>query len=152
MVDLFLRHQNRLYMLQRMQTLWFLFAAVCAFLTIRLSFFAGNLEVVGQPASYQYLNAGFNTWILIITVGLICVSVIDIFLYKKRKLQSRIAIITMLFSLLNIYLYYRQTLKFTHGNYALTSVFTFLIPVFLFLAIRGISRDERLVKSLNRLR
>jgi len=139
-------------MLQRMQTLWLLFAAVCAFLTIRLSFFAGNLEVAGQPATYQYLNAGFNIWILIITVGLICVSVVDIFLYKKRKLQSLIAIISMLFSLLNIYLYYRQTLKFAHGNYALTSVFTLLIPVFLFLAVRGISRDEKLVKSLNRLR
>lgn len=139
-------------MLQRMQTLWFLFAAVCAFLTIRLSFYGGNLEAAGQPSSYQYLNAGFNIWILIITVALICASVIDIFLYKKRKLQSFIAVAAILFSLLNIYLYYRQTLKFTHGDYALTSVFTFLIPVFLFLAARGISKDEKLVKSLNRLR
>jgi hypothetical protein len=31
-------------------------------------------------------------------------------------------------------------------------VLTFLVPVFLFLAIRGISKDEKLVKSLNRLR
>ena len=139
-------------MLQRMQTLWLLFAAICAFLSIRLSFYGGNLEVPGQPTSYQYLNAAFNIWILIITVGLICVSVIDIFLYKKRKLQSRIAILAFLFSLLNIYLYYKQTLKFTSGNYSLTSLLSFVIPVFLFLAIRGISRDEKLVKSLNRLR
>jgi hypothetical protein len=139
-------------MLQRMQTLWLLFAAICAFLSIRLSFYGGNVEVPGQPASYQYLNAAFNIWILIITVGLICVSVVDIFLYKKRKLQSRIAILALLFALLNIYLYYKQTLKFTSGNYSLTSILSFLIPVFLFLAIRGISRDEKLVKSLNRLR
>jgi hypothetical protein len=139
-------------MLQRMQTLWLLLAAACAFLTIRLSFFGGNLEVPGQPATYQYLNAAFNTWILIITIGLISISLIDIFLYKKRKLQSRLAILAILFSLLNIYLYYKQTLKFTNGNYSLTSILTFLIPVFLFLAVRGISRDEKLVKSLNRLR
>lgn len=139
-------------MLQRMQTLWFLLAAICAFLSIRLSFYGGNLEVPNQAATYQYLNAAFNIWILIITTGLICVSVVDIFLYKRRKLQSRIAIVALLFSLLNIYLYYRQTLKFTNGNYSLTSVLTFLIPVFLFLAIRGIFRDEKLVKSLNRLR
>jgi hypothetical protein len=135
-----------------MQTLWLLFAAICAFLSIRLSFYGGNLAIPGQPATYQYLNAAFNIWILIITVALICVSVVDIFLYKKRKLQSRIAILALLFSLLNIYLYYKQTLKFTSGNYSLTSVLTFLIPVFFFLAIRGISKDEKLVKSLNRLR
>jgi predicted ferric reductase len=139
-------------MLQRMQTLWLFFAAACAFLSIRLSFFGGNLEVPGQPATYQYLNAAFNIWILIITIGIICISLIDIFLYKKRKLQSRLAILAILLSLLNIYLYYKQTLKFTNGNYSLTSILTFLIPVFLFLAVRGISRDEKLVKSLNRLR
>jgi hypothetical protein len=139
-------------MLQRMQTLWLLFAAICAFLSIRLSFYGGNMAIPGQPTTYQYLNAAFNIWILIITVGLICVSVVDIFLYRKRKLQSRIAILALLFSLLNIYLYYKQTLKFASGNYSLTSVLTFLIPVFFFLAIRGISKDERLVKSLNRLR
>ena len=69
-------------MLQRMQTLWFLFAGICAFLSIRLSFYGGNLEVPNQAATYQYLNAAFNIWILIITIGLICVSVIDIFLYR----------------------------------------------------------------------
>lgn len=139
-------------MLQRMQTVWLLLTGICAFLSIRLSFYGGNLEMPNQPTTYQYLNAAFNIWILIITTGLICVSVIDIFLYKKRKLQSRIAILALLFSLLNIYLYYRQTLKFTNGNYSLTAVLTFLVPVFLFLAIRGISKDEKLVKSLNRLR
>ena len=145
-------------MLQRMQTVWLLFAAICAFLTIRLSFYGGSLEVAGGTAlpadasPIQYLNAAFNIWILIITIALICGSVIDIFLYKNRKLQLRIVIVAILFSLLNIYLYYRQTLKFAHGFYALTAILVFVIPVFLFLAARGIGRDEKLVKSLDRLR
>lgn len=139
-------------MLQRMQSVWLLFAAICAFFTIRLSFYSGNLAVPGQPISYQYLNAAFNIWILVITVGLICASVIDIFLYKNRKIQMRIVVVSLLFSLFNIFLYYKQTLKFTNGNYALTAVLSFLIPVFLFLAARGISKDQKLVKSLNRLR
>jgi hypothetical protein len=126
---------------------------VCAFLTFRLSFYSGNLEIAGQPNNItQYLTAAFNIWILIITIGLICASVIDIFFYKKRKIQLRIVIVSLLFSLLNIYLYYKQTLKFTNGSYTLTSLLTFLIPVFLFLTARGISKDEKLVKSLNRLR
>lgn len=148
-------------MLQRMQSVWLLFAAICAFLTIRLSFYGGNLETVINPplsalpaetSPLQYLNAAFNIWILIITIALVCGSVIDIFLYKNRKLQLRIAIVAILLSLLNIYLYYKQTLKFSHGFYALTSVLVFVIPVFLFLAARGIKRDEKLVKSLDRLR
>lgn len=145
-------------MLQRMQTVWLLFAAICAFLTIRLSFYGGSLEIAGSPSlpadvsPIRYLNAAFNIWILIITIALICGSVIDIFLYKNRKLQLRIAIVAILLSLLNIYLYYKQTLRFSHGFYALTSVLVFVIPIFLFLAARGIGRDEKLVKSLDRLR
>jgi hypothetical protein len=140
-------------MFQRMQTLWLFFAALCAFLTIRLSFYSGNLPVApGEPPTFQYLNADFNIWILIITISLICIPLITMFLYKKRKIQLRVTIIALLLSLLNIYLYYRQTLKFTHGEYALTAVIALLVPVLLFLAIRGISRDEKLVKSLNRLR
>jgi hypothetical protein len=42
--------------------------------------------------------------------------------------------------------------KFTSGNMALTSVFALAIPVFLLLAISGIWKDEKLVKSLDRLR
>jgi K+ transporter len=139
-------------MLQRLQTLWLLIAALLAFFSIRLSFYSGNLETPGQPATFQYLNATFNIWILIVTIGLVCASVISIFLYKSRKIQLRIVVVTLLFSLLNIFLYYKQTLKFTNGAYSLTAVLALLIPVFLFLAARGISKDEKLVKSLNRLR
>jgi hypothetical protein len=139
-------------MLQRMQSIWLLFAGICAFLTIRLSFYSGNIELPGQPSTFQYLNAGFNVWILVITVALICIAAIDIFLYKNRKLQGRLAILGILLSLLNIFLYYKQIHKFTIGNYDLTAILAIVIPIFFFFASRGIYRDERLVKSLNRLR
>lgn len=139
-------------MLQRIQSIWLLLAAICAFLTIRLSFYSGNIETPGQPASFQFLNAGFNIWILILTVALVCIAAIDIFLYKNRKLQGRLALLGLLLSLLNIFLYYKQTQKFTVGNYDLTAVLAILIPVLFFLAFRGIYRDQKLVKSLDRLR
>lgn len=139
-------------MLQRIQSIWLLLAAICAFLTIRLSFYSGNIETPGQPASFQFLNAGFNIWILIVTVALVCIAAIDIFLYKNRKLQGRLALLGILLSLLNIFLYYKQTRKFTVGNYDLTAVLAILIPVLFFLALRGIYRDQKLVKSLDRLR
>ena len=139
-------------MLQRMQSVWLLLAALSAFLTIKFSFYSGNIETAGQPSSFQYLTAGFNIMILILTISLVCIAAIDIFLYKNRKLQARLAILGILLSLLNIFLYFKQIPKFAVGNYDLTAILSFLIPVFFFLATRGIYKDQKLVKSLDRLR
>ncbi len=135
-----------------MQTLWLLLAVLCAFLTFRLSFYSGNIMTEGQPSSFKYLNGRFYIWILIVTVVLACLAVVDIFLYKNRKLQGRIAILGVILSLLNIFLYLKQTSKFIEGNYDLTAVLAFALPIFFFMAARGIYKDENLVKSLNRLR
>lgn len=139
-------------MLQRMQTIWLLLAAICAFLTIRLSFFSGNFQTPGQTASFQYLTASFNIVILIITIALVCIAMIGIFLYKNRKLQARLAILAILLSVLNIFIYYKQAQRFIVGNYDLTAVLAIALPVFFFLAFRGIYKDQKLMKSLDRLR
>jgi len=141
-------------MLQRMQSVWLLLAAVCAFLTIRYSFYSGNIESPGQPASFQYLTASFNIWILIITIALVCIAAIDIFLYKNRKLQGRLAILGILLSVSNIFLYLKEIHRFVEhqGSHTITAVFVFAIPVLFFLAARGIYKDQQLVKSLDRLR
>ena len=141
-------------MLQRMQSVWLLLAAICAVLTIKFSFYSGNIEVPGQPVSFQYLTAAFSIWILIVTVVITCIAVIDIFLYKNRKLQGRLAILGILFSFLNIFLYLKEIHRFVEnqGSHTITSVFVFLIPILFFLAWRGIYKDQKLVKSLDRLR
>ncbi|HEX3080332.1 MAG TPA: DUF4293 domain-containing protein [Puia sp.] len=141
-------------MLQRMQSVWLLLAAVCAVLTIKFSFYSGNVEVPGQPASFQYLTASFSIWILIVTIAITCIAAIDIFLYKNRKLQGRLAILGFLLSILNIFLYLKEIHRFVEhqGSHTISSVFVFMIPVFFFLAWRGIYRDQKLVKSLDRLR
>lgn len=141
-------------MLQRIQSFWLLLAAISAFLTIKFSFYSGNIETAGQPTSFQYLTASFNIWILILTIVLVCIAGIDIFLYKNRKLQGRLAILGFIFSLLNIFLYLKEIHRFieNQGSHTITSVFVFLIPVFFILAFRGIYRDQKLVKSLDRLR
>ena len=141
-------------MLQRMQSVWLLLTAICAVLTIKFSFYSGNIEVPGQPVSFQYLTASFNIWILIVTIAITCIAAIDIFLYKNRKLQSRLAILGILLSILNIFLYLKEIHRFVEqqGSHTITSVFVFLIPILFFLAWRGIYRDQKLVKSLDRLR
>jgi DMSO/TMAO reductase YedYZ heme-binding membrane subunit len=141
-------------MLQRMQSVWLLLAAICAFLTIKFSFYSGNMEMPGQPASFQQLTASFNIWILIVTIAMVCLAAIDIFLYKNRKLQLRLAVLGIIFSFLNIYLYLNAIHKFieNQGSHPISSIFAFAIPIFFFLAARGIYRDQKLVKSLDRLR
>jgi hypothetical protein len=135
-----------------MQSLWLLLAAVAAFLTIKFSFYSGNISLNGQPPSFEHLNAGFYFWIELITIALVCIAAIDIFLYKNRKLQGRLALLGILFSLLNIFLYTKQTHRFDAGNYDLSALLALAVPVFFFLAARGIYRDQKLVKSLDRLR
>ena len=141
-------------MLQRMQSIWLLLAAVCGILTMRYSFFSGNKLGDNQAKLFESLTATTSILILVLTIALISGILIDIFLYKNRKLQLRIAILGIVISVLNIFLYYKQTQNFlpNEGTYDLTAVLTLAIPIFLILAARGIYKDQKLVKSLDRLR
>src|SRR6266542_4231277 len=77
---------------------------------------------------------------------------IIIFLYKDRKMQLRLTIVTMLLSILNIWLYFSAIKNYVEGYYDITAFIVFLVPIFLLFAARGIYKDERLVKRMNRLR
>lgn len=141
-------------MIQRLQSVWLLLAAVAAFCSIKLSFYSGHLIEGNQPKPNVPLTAQSNLLLLILTAGVGIASLIAIFLYKNRKMQLRIVLITLLVSLLNLGLYYSETQKYVpgEGTISLWAVFAIFIPILLFFAIRGIRRDEKLVKSLDRLR
>ena len=140
-------------MIQRIQTIWFSLAAICAGLTIKLSFYTGNkLDVITKAKVFDTLNS-CNPTILSVLVGfMVAACLIGIFTYKNRKKQLQIALLTAIVSIINIVLYIYETRAFVEGQYSITSIVTFLIPVFLLLAARGIWKDEQLVKSADRLR
>jgi len=75
-----------------------------------------------------------------------------IFLYKNRRLQLRLTVVALFIAVINVLLYFTQLKKYTSGNISLTAIFALAIPLLLFLAARGIWKDEKLVKSLDRLR
>lgn len=142
-------------MIQRIQSVWLLLAAAAAFLTLRFSFFGGNKLIAATNTKvYEALTARSNIMITILSAGVGLAALICIFLYKNRKRQFRIALIALLASVVNIVLFFLETRKFIarEGNYDLTAAFAFAVPVFLILALRGIKKDEKLVKSLDRLR
>ena len=139
-------------MIQRIQTVWLFLAALFAALTYKFPFYSGNVINKENVQRFEKLLASSNFLVLIFTAGLIVGTIIMIFMYKNRKQQMWLTAAAAGLSIINIVLYFTQLKKFISGNMSLTAVFALAIPVFLFLAMNGIWKDEKLVKSLDRLR
>jgi hypothetical protein len=151
-------------MLQRKQTLWMLAALICAVLTFQFAFYTGNVLVGANGHVFMKLraapNLGFgkdsasagSVLILVVTVILILGILYAMFLFKARRKQIWITIGLIILSLLNIFLFWRATKDFLEGSYSIGALLSVAIPVFLFMAARGIRKDEKLVKSTDRLR
>lgn len=141
-------------MLQRIQSVWLLLATAASFLTLRFSFYSGNIVKNGQPKAFSQLVATDSILLTITTVATGLLALVTIFLYKDRKLQTRLCLLALLLSGLNLVLFYIEIKKFVplEGNYDLTAAIGIVVPLFIILAIRGIYRDQKLVKSLDRLR
>lgn len=129
-------------------------AAICAVLTFRFPFFSGHLQTdPAKGVTLEYLTATSKPiWLLIIAVFLAVGILVNIFNYKNRKQQLLVTIVLILVSLLNILVYWFATSQYIGGTFSLSALFVLAIPVFLIFASRGISKDEKLVKSADRLR
>lgn len=147
-------------MLQRKQTVWTLLAAICAALSFNFSFYHGQVAVGQYGHEIRYLTAwphylnGTSGSILItvVTVILVVGALWNIFNYKNRTRQLWVTIGLFVISLLNIFLYWNDLSQFQEGGMSLSAVFVLLIPVLFVYAARGIRKDEKLVKSADRLR
>lgn len=139
-------------MIQRIQTVWLILAALFAALTYKFPFYTGNIIDKENVQRYEKLVASSNFLVLIFTAGLVAGTIIMIFMYKNRKQQMWLVAAAAGLSIINIVLYITELKKFSSGNMSLTAILALAIPVFLLLAIRGIWKDEKLVKSLDRLR
>ncbi len=135
-------------MVQRLQTLWLLLASACAFLTFKFPFY--NLSVA-MPGHTNEFTAQSSIVLTILTsiLGALCLFLV--FMYKNRKLQLRLSFLALILSgiVTYLYFYYRDV---SVSGISLFAVFTFLIPVFILMAIRGIYSDIKLIKSLDRIR
>lgn len=141
-------------MIQRKQTLWLLLAAVASFLTLKFPFYTGNIikDTVTGVKTFELLNARFDIFITILSVAVGVAALITIFLYNDRKKQMLFITVNTIVSVLVIVLYYLQTKKFVDGAYSITSILTIAVPALLIMAIIGINKDEKLIKSVDRLR
>ena len=136
-------------MIQRIQSVWLFLASVLAFLMLKLSFYTGTHLPDNQ---YDQLTGTDTMSLMIATIGLGLLTFITIFLYKTRKVQLRLVIVALLLELLLIFLFYRETQNFSQGAFSITAALHVFIIAGLFLAARGIRKDEKLVRSTDRLR
>ena len=155
-------------MIQRIQTVYLLLATIAMSLTLFLplaTIWQGGNEIIIK-AWFADGTVGFKAplplYLSIILSVATALPFVTIFLYKKRMAQIRICvseIVLLLGSVAFIALYcYRlcevlaemmTDLNFTLG---FASLMPFVAIIFVVLAIRGIARDEALVRSLDRIR
>ncbi|MET0394438.1 MAG: DUF4293 family protein [Chitinophagaceae bacterium] len=138
-------------MIQRQQSLWLLLAAVASFFSFQYPFYTGN-KIENNSTLFAELEAGSTMPLLLLTGLSILLALITIFLYKNRKTQFRMAIGGIALSALLLVLYFLEMQKFISGNFALSCIGVLLILIGYLMAARGIHRDQKLVRSLDKLR
>jgi hypothetical protein len=155
-------------MLQRIQSLYLLMTTILPLIFLKGNFLriinrAGNEIVMNFSGIYQSegvkavsrLNQMIPVSILIIIIPVL--SVLAIFLFRKRKLQMKVVTAVIILSLLwiGLILYYSLTAgdglsaSYVPGPKLILAPLVFIFGI---LAYRGIRRDENLVSSYDRLR
>ena len=130
-------------MIQRIQTVWMFLAAIIVFLTLKFSFYSGTLAA---DNAYHAVIASDSFLLLILTSALGTGILINIFLFKNRTAQIRIILLAIIMECLIIFLYIKQTGKFSTGSFTLWSAFHILIIIFLVFAARGVYKDAKLIQ------
>ncbi len=147
-LSLFKILQNIQKMIQRIQSVYLLIVAVLFTILI----FMPSLGVIPCKCDLNcsiFLQSNFLFFLRIIIVA---VSILSIFLYKKRKVQIRLTI----FSIILISIYYVPLILYispeTFFHFIIPIALPFIGIIFSFLALRAIKKDEALIRSLDRIR
>jgi len=167
-------------MIQRIQTLYLLLAAICAVVLCIVSPVTFHTpEEATEPAAFEvgfcnlqeitinelgeevvmYNGRSMSTWgltALALTIGIL--AVVDIFLYKKRILQARLNIFTIV-ACLGYYAMVVMYYFFAKAKFGVTEwrdfwplAFPLMALVLTLMATRAILKDEALVRAADRIR
>lgn len=146
-------------MIQRIQTIYLILAAVCGFGSLALPF-ATTVQAV--QSSELFADASFtvrdNPGLLVLFAVAGVLAVVGIFLFKNRPVQmkiTRIALVADIVGLVLVVILFWNDLG-NVGSSAVNDGAGAYLPIafilFASLALRGIRKDENLVRSADRLR
>ncbi len=136
-------------MIQRIQSIWLLLAAACAFAGFKFSYFTGNKAT--DTLLYE-LNATSTLLLMITTIAVGSLALLTIFLFKNRTLQLRLCVLGILLEAVLIFLYYRETTTYIKGTLSLTAILHAVVLLAFILAAMAINKDSKMVKDSDRLR
>lgn len=148
-------------MIQRIQSLYLFVAMVLYALLFVLPYallpgVSSEVFVFGVVQTVDGVSAvELPFWPLAVVCGLLPLATgINIFLYRKRTMQMRICLNSMVVMAMTVALMWYNVSQFGSENmvYQLPSVFPALAIIFSFLAYHGIRKDDQLVKASDRLR
>ncbi len=147
-------------MIQRIQTVYIFISALLIVSLMKLTF----AELSVNNELYTFVAKGiyngeeliFNGIAIFVFIPVIALlHFLVIFLYKKRILQIRILVfsIVLLLGLFGLFFYFSYA-GFDGAKIAfkIPVVFPIVAAILDFLAIRAIGKDEALIRSLNRIR
>jgi len=145
-------------MIQRKQSIWLLLAALlnaAVFLGANFSI-ETRIQNVLQTNKYSVLQHLPSTLFILAAIVL---SLIAIFLFRKRPLQMKISLIALLATMAYCFINWMRIKEIFANNkmisnysFGLATITPYFAIVFILLACLGIQKDEKLVKSLDRLR
>jgi hypothetical protein len=157
-------------MWQRIQSLYLLLFAACtaifAFARLPFGTLSGNGDQVMEAAvGTAFADGKFSADDHVILVFLLILGTLlaagTIFFYKNRILQSRLSsgliFLCLIVSMLAFYLIYNdlnqiRALTIADFNPGIGAAFPMIGIILAFLAKRAIDKDEKLVRSMDRLR
>lgn len=151
-------------MIQRIQSVWLLLAAIFMSALFYVDVYAVLVpSAVDMPAKmvqdYTSVVSIKNNFLALgLTAASTLLSFVTIFLYKKRKQQVSLTWLNILLCIGLVFWLYVGLNNFwsaypENGGHIWLGLFFPVITVFLLLAaLRGIRKDEKLVRSLDRLR
>jgi len=146
-------------MIQRIQTVWLLLATLVGAALFSTDLYSAHVLQNGADTIKTIRVMGDHYPTLILGVVITLLPLLAIFMFKNRKRQRAlaafgivaiagfIAMIIMRVGNLN-----NSVPAPTDGHYHIWAALPVLMIIFLVLAMRGIRKDEKLVKSLDRLR
>ena len=138
-------------MIQRIQSVWLLLAAAFDAVTFRFPFYSGDWQKDAVPAVVD-LNAQSTPWFTILSVIAGAIALATIFLFKNRKLQLKLCYLGIFITAVLLTLYFLEMNNFYSGNIALWAIFYFAILISFILAVQGVRKDEKLIRSMDRFR
>jgi hypothetical protein len=146
-------------MIQRKQTLWLFLAALLSAGVFYFDLYTAHSTVAGVD-TVSRLRVVDNFPSLLLALVMCCLPLISIFMFQHRKRQVNLTMISMVdtagFMALTLWrvpdFISHLPVPPTSSNYWIGSVLPVIAFVFLILAIIGVRKDEKLVRSVDRLR